>query len=157
MEGLLTILKLVFVAALYLFLFRVVQVVVRELRPAALLPAAAPPTPTTPTVASTSAPVLPRGAAGLVFLEPASRAGQLLTITSEETIGRAPGCEISLAEDTAVSSIHARIAPTKKGLLVEDLGSTNGTLVNGKRITSPTRVQRGDRVQCGSTSFEVVT
>lgn len=156
MEGLLTLLKLVFVAALYLFLFRVVQVVVRELRPAPL-----PTTPISPTVPANVAtlagtPVLPRGAIGLVFIEPTHRAGQLITITGEETIGRAPGCGIALTEDSAASSVHARVALAKKGLLIEDLGSTNGTLVNETRISAPTRVGRGDRIQCGSTILEVV-
>lgn len=61
---------------------------------------------------------------------------------------------IPLSFDTAVSRRHASFEPTARGVRVTDLGSTNGTLVNGQRIQS-VDIAVGDRVQIGSTTFEV--
>jgi pSer/pThr/pTyr-binding forkhead associated (FHA) protein len=156
-EGLLAILKLVFLAALYLFLWRVITVVLREMKPA---PAVAEPV-TVPVAPAPPMPggavVLPKGTVGLVILEPVARAGELIPVTAEITIGRAPGCGIAFPEDGTLSSLHARVAPTKKGVTVEDLGSTNGTLVNDTPIAAATTAKRGAQIRCGSAVFEVVT
>jgi pSer/pThr/pTyr-binding forkhead associated (FHA) protein len=58
-------------------------------------------------------------------------------------------------DDTYVSQVHARIFAKNGGYMVEDLGSTNGTYVNRRRITSPTEVQRGDQVKIGKTVMEL--
>ena len=70
---------------------------------------------------------------------------------------RAPGCGIALTDDSTISSLHARVAPAKKGVTIEDLGSTNGTLVNGKRVSGATVAKKGAQIQCGNAIFEVVT
>lgn len=158
MEGLLTLLKLVFVAALYLFLWRVVRTVIVEMRPAPAI--TEPPTPVAPPpapVAPTGTAVIERGTVALVIITPGARAGEVVPVDAELTIGRAPGCQIALADDTTVSSLHARVAPDRKGVTVEDLGSTNGTYVNGKKIAGPTKAKRGAQIQCGNATFEVVT
>jgi pSer/pThr/pTyr-binding forkhead associated (FHA) protein len=51
--------------------------------------------------------------------------------------------------------VHARLFRRGDDLYVEDLGSRNGTFVNGHQVQSPTRLRRGDRVQFGETVAEV--
>jgi hypothetical protein len=154
-EGLLTVLKFCFLALVYLFLARVVFVVARELRAAKVPvvvpdpgPVVAPPPPAKPERRS-------RGGAQLRILEPVARAGEVFPLDDEITVGRAAGCGVVLAEDTFVSQVHARVYRRSGDSYVEDLGSTNGTYVNGDRITEATRLRRGDRVQFGQTVAEV--
>ena len=75
-------------------------------------------------------------------------------VNGELTIGRAAGCEITL-DDTYISQMHARVSPGEHGVIVEDLGSTNGTYLNRKRVTAPVVVSPGDRIQVGSTITEL--
>ncbi|HET9852593.1 MAG TPA: FhaA domain-containing protein [Candidatus Limnocylindrales bacterium] len=70
-------------------------------------------------------------------------------------IGRAPECELVL-KDNRVSRRHARLAPRNGVLILTDLGSTNGTRVNGHRVTEVV-LGAGDRVQIGETSLVVET
>jgi hypothetical protein len=152
-EAVLTVLKFCFLALLYLFLARVVRVVVLELRsPAAEVsgggaPAAAP---------RRDKRSEGRGTLRLRLLEPSPRKGEVIPIPAEVTVGRGGGCGIVLADDTYVSTLHARLFQQNSQAFVEDLGSTNGTFVNAKRITSPTRLKRGDQVQFGQTVAEVI-
>ena len=69
-------------------------------------------------------------------------------------IGRADKCHIVL-DDTYVSQMHARIFQRDGSVMVEDLGSTNGTYLNRRRITGPTELQRGDKVKIGKTVMEL--
>lgn len=62
------------------------------------------------------------------------------------TIGRSEECDVSLP-DRQVSRYHARIAWQGEGYLVEDLGSKNGTHVNGQEVSEPTPLQDGDEIQ----------
>jgi len=152
-EAVLTVLKFCFLALLYLFLYRVVRLTVRELRAPALsaepaaAPAAAPPRP--------QRRPEPRGALRLRVVEPAARRGETHTIDREVTVGRGGGCALVLGDDTYVSQLHARLFQQNGEGYVEDLGSTNGTYVNGKQIAGVTRLKRGDRVQFGQTVTEV--
>jgi pSer/pThr/pTyr-binding forkhead associated (FHA) protein len=59
--------------------------------------------------------------------------GQQIPIHGVVTIGRAPECQLRL-DDEGMSRRHARLLPTETGIQVEDLGSTNGTYINGKRV-----------------------
>ena len=82
-------------------------------------------------------------------------AGQVFEVGDGAVIGRDEG--LDLGGDPELSRRHARIASGPSGeLLVEDLGSTNGTLVNGHRISAPTPVRAGDRIELGGTVLEVV-
>ncbi len=67
-------------------------------------------------------------------------------------IGRAPGCEVRLAE-ASVSSRHARLSWQQGHLVIEDLGSANGTYVDGQRIARPTAIQVGQDIRLGGTSL----
>jgi hypothetical protein len=67
-------------------------------------------------------------------------------------IGRSPGCEF-VVTDLSVSRTHAELRRAGDNWLLSDLGSMNGTLVNGYRIVAPTRVRPGDEVTFGNTRF----
>ena len=66
------------------------------------------------------------------------------------TVGRLPECTITI-DDGNVSREHAQISPGGGGYVVADLGSTNGTLVNGQRIAGQQRLTDGDIISFGST------
>lgn len=72
------------------------------------------------------------------------------------TIGRAPHCQFVVA-DLSVSRTHAELRRTGNSWLLRDLGSMNGTLVNGYRIVAPTRVRPGDEITFGKTRFILTT
>jgi len=75
-------------------------------------------------------------------------------IQAEVTIGRDPTCECPV-EDEAVSARHARLSYHHNQWWLEDLDSTNGTLLNQEKLTIPTVVISGDEFRCGSTLFTV--
>jgi Protein of unknown function (DUF3662)/FHA domain len=68
------------------------------------------------------------------------------------TIGRSRDSEIVL-EDVGISRAHAEIRPRDGGWTIEDLGSTNGVIVNGKGIRGAQPLHPGDRVELGSTEI----
>jgi hypothetical protein len=72
------------------------------------------------------------------------------------TIGRSRDCDVVL-EDLAISRRHAEIRPGPDGWTLADLGSTNGVLVNGRRVRGLQPLHPGDRIELGSTKivFEV--
>lgn len=152
-ENLLGLLKLCLLALLYLFFLRVLWAVWSEVRVPKAIPAA-------PTV-SASAAGRPRKmkakdlASRVVVIEPRARAGTTFDLGPELTIGRAAGCRVSVPDDTYVSQLHARVFERDGLYYVEDLGSTNGTYLNGLRVTSAAPLRRGDRLQVGSTVLEV--
>ena len=80
----------------------------------------------------------------LAVISPEQAKGQAFPLAEEITIGRAPGCAVALPTDTFVSQVHARVFRRGDEYWVEDLGSTNGTLVNGRKLTGPApSAQRG--------------
>lgn len=152
-ESVLTILKFCFLALLYLFLYRVVRVVIAELR--APTPAPAPTAARTTPAPGKEPTGRGRGPARLRILEPAARRGETFVLPDELTVGRGGGCGIVL-DDTFVSQVHARVFRRGGDVYVEDLGSRNGTLLNGKQVGSAQRLRRGDRVQFGRTVAEAM-
>jgi hypothetical protein len=150
-ESVLTILKFCFLALLYLFLYRVVRVVISEMRTPATTAASAPrPVPSPPA----EKPARGRGPARLRIVEPEARRGETFALDDELTVGRGGGCGIVL-DDSFVSQVHARVFRRNGEVYVEDLGSRNGTLLNGRPVQRAERVRRGDRVQFGKTVAEV--
>jgi hypothetical protein len=75
---------------------------------------------------------------------------RLLLPPAGGVIGRSRECDIVL-EDTGISRRHAQIRPGGAGWEIEDLGSTNGVLVNGQEIRGRQILRSGDRVEFGST------
>jgi pSer/pThr/pTyr-binding forkhead associated (FHA) protein len=142
----LLILKILFLLLLYLFIWRIVRTASRDLR----LP-------------QESFVLTPRqaSAAGLLGAAPAVSTGRLVFPGGEElavdardlTIGRDAGNDVPLDGDDFASARHARIEPRRDGVWVEDLGSTNGTFVNGSRLTQPRRLAPGDVIRVGSTDL----
>jgi hypothetical protein len=83
-------------------------------------------------------------------------AGQTITLEQELVIGRSTPGLGSLGGDSEISRVHARVFHDPSGrLMVEDLGSTNGTFVNGNRITGQQALNPGDQLRFGQTSMSV--
>jgi pSer/pThr/pTyr-binding forkhead associated (FHA) protein len=166
MEQLLTILKLCLLAVLYLFFLRVLRAVWVEVNgpkqpaqapavPAARVPvgpavAAAPP----PAGEAKGRRARKAKASQLTVVEPADQRGRVFEVADELTVGRAAGCGITI-DDTYASQLHARLFRRDGQLLVEDLGSTNGTFLNSRKVTGPSTMGRGDRLQVGNTVLEL--
>jgi pSer/pThr/pTyr-binding forkhead associated (FHA) protein len=167
-DQLLTFLKYIFLAVLYLFFLRVLRAVWTELREPRTVPVAAetqaaapvPPTQAGPPVGPDAAATAPAGRPGrgtdrLVVLEPPERKGHEFVLGDELTVGRASGCGVSLPDDTFVSQLHARVFRRDGSLYVEDLGSTNGTFLNKKQVTAAVALRKGDKLQIGRTTLEL--
>ena len=100
-------------------------------------------------------PVVRAPAITLAVHEPGRAARRVPMTGGPVRIGRAPECELVL-KDNRVSRRHARLAARDGVLILTDLGSTNGTRVNGNRVTEVV-LGAGDRVQIGETSLVVET
>ena len=72
-------------------------------------------------------------------------------------VGREPGIDIELSLDHLVSRRHARLTPTDSGVVVEDLGSSNGTFADANEIHSPAVLTPGSRLTIGVTVLELRT
>jgi predicted Ser/Thr protein kinase len=81
--------------------------------------------------------------------------GAEIQVENEFVIGRQASEEGKLGQDAEISRQHARVARSGGGFVIEDLGSTNGTFVNGRRITGPEILSPGDRIQVGATTLVV--
>jgi pSer/pThr/pTyr-binding forkhead associated (FHA) protein len=88
----------------------------------------------------------------LVVRQGGSEAAHLIPGTL--TLGRGYSADLSLA-DPEVSREHASVRVDGTTVVVEDLESSNGTLVNGIRIESPTRLEHGDVITLGTTEIEI--
>lgn len=73
--------------------------------------------------------------------------------TTESVIGRSVEATVSLPNDPTLSRRHARIARGGSGAILEDLGSSHGTMLNGARLTGPLPLRSGDRITVGQTVF----
>ncbi|MCU1493956.1 MAG: hypothetical protein JWO62_1720 [Acidimicrobiaceae bacterium] len=155
-HGLLEILRYFLLALIWLFFIYAARMVLVEVRRGRTdRPAAEAQAP--PPAAPRSAPAPPDRAAPtkLRILEPAERRGVAYELGTEITLGRSPGCAVPLEGDTFASSIHARVFRRDGETWLEDLGSTNGTFLNGERVAKPVRLRRGDQLKVGHTLLEV--
>ena len=81
-------------------------------------------------------------------------AGQVFAlVAANSTVGRETTCDIVLSADTTISRTHARLVNEGGNFVVYDNGSSNGTFVNGMRLTSPVVLAPGDIVQFGGSKF----
>ena len=80
--------------------------------------------------------------------------GVKMSVRGPIIVGRAPGADIVIGA-SYVSASHARFSIMGANLFVEDLGSTNGTAVNGRRITEPTVLKNNDVVNVGDVAIRV--
>jgi hypothetical protein len=149
-DELLLVLKIAFLVLLYLFIWRIVRTGSRDLR----LP-------------QESFILAPSAAAGVHASRPGPVTGRLVVVKSADlsdgegfelnsaqlTIGRGNQNDIPIATDEFASARHARFEPRQDGVWVQDLGSTNGTFLNGTRLDRPRRLAQGDIVRVGETDL----
>lgn len=152
LEETLLALKIAFLVLLYLFIWRIVRNAARDVRVGQesfiLAPQQA--------QAMGLGHAAPRGARGrfVVIASSALNPGDAYEVdTSPLTIGRGANNDLPLPDDEFSSARHARIEPRRDGVYVEDMGSTNGTFVNGIRLARERRLQPGDIVRVGETDL----
>ena len=147
-ETVLLVLKVAFLVLLYLFIWRIVRTAARDLR--------------LPQESFILSPALAGGA-----IAQAVNPGRLVVVQSgvltvgEEfgldarplTLGRGPQNDVSIDGDEFASARHVRVEPRRDGVWVSDVGSTNGTYVNGVRIDRPRKLAHGDVVRVGETEL----
>jgi pSer/pThr/pTyr-binding forkhead associated (FHA) protein len=83
----------------------------------------------------------------------ANRAWRVTLEAERHTIGNAAENDISLSDDPTVSHLHAKLERFGAGWCITDLGSSNGTWVNGRRIWGSERLRNGDEIRVGHTSL----
>ncbi|MGH2724014.1 MAG: FHA domain-containing protein FhaB/FipA [Actinomycetota bacterium] len=147
----LTVLKISLLVLLYFFLYRAVRVVVLDLygprqqrRPAGR-PA---PSRSRPGKRGRGTPTK------VVMLDQRGARVSTHRLSGTLQIGRATSCQIR-PDDTYISQLHAKIFDRNGSWVVEDLGSTNGTYLNQRKVTVPTEIGPGDRIRVGKTILEV--
>jgi len=150
-DSLLRILNVCLLVLVLLFFLRVLRAVWVQVKAPPLAP---PPFSGPAPVPSGTAPAAAGPDLRLRVVEPPAERGRIYQLGDEMTVGRSPGCGVSLP-DTTVSQLHARLFRRDGRLWVEDLGSTNGTWVNRVPVAAPVVLRRGDRLQLGSTVLEV--
>jgi hypothetical protein len=149
-EEALLVLKLVFLVLLYLFIWRIVRSAARDVR-----------------MPQESFVLAPGSVSGLgheqsrvdsgrlvVVSSPALEEGNELSLDSSSLlVGRGSRNDVDLTGDEYASSEHARIEPRRDGVWLEDVGSTNGTYLNGIQVTGAKRLSPGDVVRIGETEL----
>jgi FHA domain-containing protein len=149
-EAVLDILKYFFLFLIFLFLARAVKAMILEISP-----------PKSPRpVARGAGPAPPAAAA-----KPMGRPPEKMAVTApnakprtfelvdELIIGRADKCHVVIG-DSYASQVHARVFRKHDNVFIEDMGSTNGTYLNRKKVISPAMVSRGDVARIGKTQME---
>ena len=140
----LTILKYLFLTVIFLFLARAVRAMYVEIN--------GPRTPRAP-AAPPAAPNRAGKTPDKVALLAGGQKPQLFALGDELMIGRSDRCQVVLG-DTYSSQVHARIFRRNGQFFIEDMGSTNGTYLNGRKLAGPTPVNRGDKARIGRTELE---
>ena len=149
-DEVLLVLKIAFLVVLYLFIWRIVRTASRDLR----LP-------------QESFILAPGGGSPVRASRPGPHTGRLVVVKSPDidegtgfelnstqlTIGRGRQNDVPIATDEYASARHARFEPRQDGVWVQDLGSTNGTYLNGARLDRPRRLSPGDVVRVGETDL----
>jgi FHA domain-containing protein len=153
-EGVLLLLKIGFVVLLYLFIWRIVRTASKDLR----LP-------------QESFILAPQEAAAAGLRDrrpPEPKMGKLIVLKSPAlddrtefvldsagvTIGRSAQNDVALDDDEFASASHARVQPRQDGVWLEDVGSTNGTFLNGVKVSRPRKLTPGDLVRVGETDLQ---
>ncbi|SDR68109.1 FHA domain-containing protein [Friedmanniella luteola] len=152
----LTVLKVLFLALLWLFIFSAVSVIRTDLFGKAV------PAPDQPEARELESPLpparrtrRPRGEPRVLSIVQGQQTGEAAELVPGLVmIGRGADCQLIL-DDDYVSTRHARVVAGESGLYIEDLGSTNGTYVNGARITAPTAISMSDTLRIGKTILKL--
>jgi len=149
----LLILKIAFLVLLYLFIWRIVRTASRDLR----LPQES------MIIRPNEAEALglaraPANARLVVLKSPALDEGAEYEVDSSPlTVGRGAENDVRIDGDDFVSGSHAKFSPRADGIWVEDAGSTNGTYLNGIRLTRARKLAPGDVVRIGETDLRFDT
>jgi hypothetical protein len=153
-EEALLVLKLAFLVLLYLFIWRIVRSAAKDMR----MPQES------FVLAPGSVPGLGQDAAAVasgrlvVVRSPALDEGEELVLDSAPLLlGRGSRNDVNLGRDEYASSNHARVEPRRDGVWLEDVGSTNGTYLNGIRLTRAKKLSPGDVVRIGETELRYET
>lgn len=131
----LSIIKLLFLALMFLFLWQVARSIRHHVG-------------TNPGATASGVPT------ELIVLTGDANQSRVKLRPQGHVVGRSNEADIPI-DDPYSSEFHARVGIQGDGVVVHDLGSTNGTYVNGRRVTTPTTVSKGDTVQIGKTILEV--
>jgi len=146
-DAVLLALKIAFLFLLYIFIWRIVRAAGREMRAPQDSFVLAP-------LAERHEKRAPRPGSLVVVSSPDLEEGERVELAHEAlTIGRGPLNDLQLDQDDFASGKHALVDPRRDGVWVEDLGSTNGTFVNGVRLSSSRRLAPGDVLRVGETDF----
>ena len=78
--------------------------------------------------------------------------GERVDVNEGITLGRSPTAEIQI-DDPFASSAHARIFPRGQFMYIEDMGSTNGTFLNGRQLRKPEQLKVADSIRIGDTEY----
>jgi hypothetical protein len=149
-ETTLLLLKIAFLVLLYVFIWRIVRSAARDLR----LPQESMILSPQQASALLAQPVARELGRLIVLKSPALDEGDVVTLDSHALrVGRGGDNDVSIERDEYASSHHARFEPRRDGVYVEDVGSTNGTFVNGIRLTRERRLATGDIVRIGETDL----
>jgi hypothetical protein len=148
-EQVLVVLRVAFVVLLYLVVWRIVRLSVRDVRSGQesmiLAPAGGVPA---------TRPAAAAGPGQLVVVKsPAFPAGTLVLCDDTVVFGRGPEADAVLEGDDFASGRHARVFRRDDAVYVEDLGSTNGTFVNGQRLAAERLLRPGDVLVVGGTEM----
>jgi pSer/pThr/pTyr-binding forkhead associated (FHA) protein len=90
----------------------------------------------------------------VVIIKSETQRGTEIEVPDVVVLGRSEEADV-LLDDPYASEFHMRLVAQENGMVLHDLGSTNGTYVNGRRVTAPTNLRRGDNIQIGKTVMEV--
>lgn len=132
----LNLLKLIFIALIYLFLWQVARAIAAH-------------------IGTGGEPGgRRRSATELVVVRSDTQAGLHFPVRDVVVLGRSDEADVTL-DDAYASEFHLRLVAKDGRVVLHDLGSTNGTYVNGRRVTSPITLNKGDAVQIGKTVLEV--
>jgi hypothetical protein len=149
-------LKIAFLILLYLFIWRIVRSAARDLRLPQESMIIAP-------QQAAAAGLIPHRASRelgrlVVLSSPSFETGAEIALDSQSiTLGRGRTNDVPLPDDEYASTRHARVEPRRDGIWIEDIGSTNGTFVNGIRLTRERRLVPGDVVRIGETDVRFET
>jgi hypothetical protein len=140
-EWVMLLLRIAFIGLIYVFLYQIARVALRELVTIGRVVGVE-------EQRAASRPLT----ASLTVIDPAESSlepGEHIPLSTYSTLGRASGNAV-IIDDGYTSSSHAEIVRDGDGWLVRDLGSTNGTFVNGQQVRGQARIQPGDEIAFGN-------
>lgn len=140
----LDILKYLFLLLLFLFLARAVKAMYLEISGPRRVPSA--PRQTTASIKAGKPPER-------VVVVDAEGKTRSFEITDELIVGRSSKCHVVIT-DTFASQVHSRIFRRGEAVMIEDMGSTNGTFLNRRKVNAALGVNRGDTARIGKTQLE---